>query len=70
MLVHQSGGGGGGGKKNTLGGSRFLQFQPFLGLHDPLTILSARDLLPGNLSMALIILASAFHLSGRVLARL
>ena len=35
-----------------------------------LTIFSGKVLLPGNLLMALIILASAFHLSGKFLARL
>ena len=46
---------------------KHLQFESFLGLHDPLDDPFGQGLLPSNLSMALMFLVSALHLSCKFL---
>ena len=60
----------GGGNPGFFGPGTVYNLSVFLACMILLTIFSVRVLLPGNLSMALIILASAFHLSCKFLARL
>ena len=55
---------------NKTPSTKRLQLEFFLACKILLTILSFTVLLSGNRSMALIILASAFHLSAKFLARL